>query len=211
MHLSGFVGLSLQTVGRIARISICRNQGHAVIESDSIAIVASVRSMPIPGRRRHWQERRLIWFDHFRLTLCTEARAHSSLEHLAVGDLRISLLDPSGAKLCVPPTLIAQAKATGIFGFDDIIGGGLPHACTMLLMGGQGSGKTLFSLQFLAQGAQAFRELGIFVGLEESAERIIAIADSFGWLFSKAVRADDFAARFLNANANANANAKDGR
>ncbi len=80
------------------------------------------------------------------------------------------------------PAVIAQPKAaTGIAGFDEITGGGLPHERTTLLMGGPGSGKTIFSLKFLAHGAQACKEPGIFVAFEEGADRIVANAESFGW------------------------------
>ncbi len=70
---------------------------------------------------------------------------------------------------------------TGIIGFDDITGGGLPSGRTTLLLGGPGSGKTIFALQFLAHGAQTANEAGIFVGFEENSKRILANADSFGW------------------------------
>jgi circadian clock protein KaiC len=76
----------------------------------------------------------------------------------------------------------APAKSpTGIAGFDEITGGGLPAARTSLLLGGPGSGKTIFSLQFLAHGARNCREPGIFVAFEEVASRIEANAESFGW------------------------------
>jgi circadian clock protein KaiC len=52
---------------------------------------------------------------------------------------------------------------TGIAGFDEITGGGLPPSRTTLLLGGPGSGKTTFSLQFLVHGATACKEPGIFV------------------------------------------------
>jgi circadian clock protein KaiC len=70
---------------------------------------------------------------------------------------------------------------TGIVGFDDITGGGLPRSRTTLLLGGPGSGKTILSLQFLVHGAQHCREPGIFVAFEESSKRIVANAESFGW------------------------------
>jgi circadian clock protein KaiC len=70
---------------------------------------------------------------------------------------------------------------TGITGFDQITGGGLPRGRTTLLVGGPGSGKTILALQFLVHGAQDCREPGIFVAFEESAERIVANAESFGW------------------------------
>ncbi|HUP91819.1 MAG TPA: circadian clock protein KaiC [Solimonas sp.] len=76
----------------------------------------------------------------------------------------------------------ATAKApTGIAGFDEITGGGLPRSRTTLLVGGSGSGKTIFALQFLVHGAQQCKEPGIFVAFEESSERIAANAATFGW------------------------------
>src|SRR5687767_4429888 len=70
---------------------------------------------------------------------------------------------------------------TGIGGFDDITGGGLPSHRTTLLVGGPGSGKTIFSLQFLVQGARRCKEPGIFVAFEEASSRVIENAASFGW------------------------------
>jgi circadian clock protein KaiC len=70
---------------------------------------------------------------------------------------------------------------TGVSGFDEITGGGLPHGRTTLIVGGPGSGKTVMSLQFLAHGAVACAEPGIFVAFEEASKRIVANAASFGW------------------------------
>lgn len=70
---------------------------------------------------------------------------------------------------------------TGIEGFDDITYGGLPTGRTTLLLGGPGSGKTLFALRFLVHGAQDCREPGIFVAFEENSARIVANAEVFGW------------------------------
>lgn len=69
---------------------------------------------------------------------------------------------------------------TGILGFDEITGGGLPRARTTLVAGGPGSGKTLFALQFLMHGAMACDEPGIFVAFEESSQQIIANSEGFG-------------------------------
>lgn len=71
--------------------------------------------------------------------------------------------------------------ATGIAGFDDITGGGLPRGRTTLLVGGSGAGKTVMALQFLVHGARHCKEPGIFVAFEESSQRIQANASSFGW------------------------------
>jgi circadian clock protein KaiC len=70
---------------------------------------------------------------------------------------------------------------TGIAGFDAITGGGLPRGRTTLLVGGAGSGKTVLALQFLAHGARACKEPGIFVAFEEPSERVVENAGSFGW------------------------------
>lgn len=70
---------------------------------------------------------------------------------------------------------------TGIAGFDEITGGGLPRGRTTLLLGGPGSGKTVFALQFLVHGAKNCKEPGIFVAFEETSKRIMANAESFGW------------------------------
>jgi circadian clock protein KaiC len=70
---------------------------------------------------------------------------------------------------------------TGIVGFDEMTDGGLPRGRTTLLVGGPGSGKTIFALQFLVHGARECKEPGIFVAFEETPERILANVESFGW------------------------------
>src|SRR5258708_33202307 len=74
---------------------------------------------------------------------------------------------------------------TGFEGFDSITGGGLPRNRTTLLLGGPGSGKTVFALQTLVNGARQFGEPGIFVAFEENSRRILANAASFGWNLPK--------------------------
>lgn len=84
---------------------------------------------------------------------------------------------------------------TGIAGFDGITHGGLPRGRTTLVVGGPGSGKTLFALGFLAHGAKDYGEPGIFVAFEEDANRIVLNADGFGWGLSELVPKNLF---FLN-------------
>jgi circadian clock protein KaiC len=75
-----------------------------------------------------------------------------------------------------------QSKApTGIAGFDEITSGGLPQGRTTLLVGGPGSGKTIFGVQFLIHGAEACQQPGIFVAFEESPKRLVGNFRSFGW------------------------------
>src|ERR1700733_14345959 len=80
-----------------------------------------------------------------------------------------------------PVTNSGRKAATGIAGFDEITGGGLPHDRTTLLLGGPGSGKTILSLQFLVHGVRHCKEPGIFVAFEEASARIESNAASFGW------------------------------
>jgi circadian clock protein KaiC len=81
-----------------------------------------------------------------------------------------------------------RKAATGIAGFDEITGGGLPRGRTSLLVGGPGSGKTIFSLQFLVNGARHYREPGMFVAFEETSKRIVANAESFDWQLAELKR-----------------------
>jgi circadian clock protein KaiC len=82
------------------------------------------------------------------------------------------LNDPSGTQL---------KASTGIAGFDEITYGGLPQGRTTLLVGGPGSGKTIFGVQFLWHGAKICDEPGIFVAFEESPKRLLDNFRSFGW------------------------------
>ena len=79
------------------------------------------------------------------------------------------------------PRAAVTKLLTGIDGFDQITGGGLPRGRTTLLLGGPGCGKTVFALQVLVSGAQTAREAGIFVAFEEPARQIVANASTFGW------------------------------
>ena len=77
------------------------------------------------------------------------------------------------------PASIAKV-ATGIAGFDEITGGGLPQGRPTLVCGGPGCGKTLFALQFLVHAA-ARGESGVFVTFEETEEDILTNAASLGY------------------------------
>ena len=61
------------------------------------------------------------------------------------------------------PRLPPTKAPTGIVGFDEITGASLPRSRVALVLGGPGSGKTVFALQFLVHGAQRCKESGIFV------------------------------------------------
>lgn len=57
----------------------------------------------------------------------------------------------------------------------------MPRGRTTLLVGGAGSGKTLFALQALVNGARNWDEPGIFVTFEEQSRRLVENAGKFGW------------------------------
>ena len=61
---------------------------------------------------------------------------------------------------------------TGIKGFDQITEGGLPKNRTTLLCGSAGSGKTLWGIDFLINGASNYNEPGIFMSFEETEDEL---------------------------------------
>jgi circadian clock protein KaiC len=75
---------------------------------------------------------------------------------------------------------VAKAK-TGIEGFDQVTRGGLPFGGVTLVSGGSGSGKTIFALETLVNGATLYDECGLFIAFEESSRKILTNAASFGW------------------------------
>jgi circadian clock protein KaiC len=73
---------------------------------------------------------------------------------------------------------------TGIPGFDYISNGGIPRGRSTLVTGAAGSAKTVFAVQFLAEGVQR-GEPGVYVTMEESPEDIRRNMLSFGWEIAK--------------------------
>lgn len=69
---------------------------------------------------------------------------------------------------------------TGISGFDKLVEGGLPQGRSFLISGGTGTGKTIFSAQFLINGAEN-GEPGIYLTLDERPELIREDLLRFGW------------------------------
>jgi circadian clock protein KaiC len=63
---------------------------------------------------------------------------------------------------------ILEKSPTGIKGFDEISFGGLPKGRPSIFIGGPGSGKTLFAMEFLVKGALKYDEPGVFVSFEET-------------------------------------------
>jgi len=74
---------------------------------------------------------------------------------------------------------------TGIKGFDKLVQGGIPKGKSILLSGTPGTGKTIFALQFLYNGAVKYNEKGLYVTFEEKIEDLKNQAKQFGWDFDK--------------------------
>lgn len=70
---------------------------------------------------------------------------------------------------------------TGITGFDEITDGGLPAGRPSLICGEAGSGKTLFAMEFIVNGARLYHEPGVFVAFEEKAEELAVNVGSLGF------------------------------
>ena len=78
-----------------------------------------------------------------------------------------------------------ERTKTGVKGLDEMLNGGIPRDSVVLISGAAGSGKTIFGLQFLVNGALEHGERGMFVTFEETREDITAQALQFGWDLDK--------------------------
>src|SRR6478609_4215180 len=74
-----------------------------------------------------------------------------------------------------------EKAATGITGFDDITGGGLPRGRPTLVTGAAGSGKTLFGIEFLVRGARDHGEPGVLLAFEEAEGDLATNVASLGF------------------------------
>ena len=76
--------------------------------------------------------------------------------------------------------ILAKAP-TGIAGFDEITGGGLPRGRTSLVTGTAGAGKTLFGMEFIYRGATQFGDPGVFMAFEENETELAENVASLGF------------------------------
>ena len=74
-----------------------------------------------------------------------------------------------------------QKQRTGIPGFDEITGGGLPAGRPTLACGSAGAGKTLFAMEFLVRGATLYNQPGVFISFEETSEELATNVSSLGF------------------------------
>ncbi len=74
---------------------------------------------------------------------------------------------------------------TGIVGFDKLCDGGFVRNSDNLIVGGPGSGKSTFLLQFLWNGATQFGENGLYCSFEPDIVDTLGDSMAHGWDFSK--------------------------
>ena len=80
----------------------------------------------------------------------------------------------------------------GIKGLDDMILGGVPSRSLLSVIGGAGTGKTTFALQFLNHALESGNK-GIYITLEQTRESILDTAAEKGWSFREHAAEDRLA------------------
>lgn len=82
----------------------------------------------------------------------------------------------------MPVSKIASSERvpTGIPGFDEIVEGGFIKGSTYLLAGQTGTGKSIFSMQYLLDGLRK-GESCVYLSLEQKIEEILSDMDKFEW------------------------------
>jgi circadian clock protein KaiC len=74
---------------------------------------------------------------------------------------------------------------TGIVGFDKLCDGGFVRNSDNLIIGGPGSGKSTFLLQFLWNGVTKFNENGLYCSFEPDVVDTLNDSMAHGWDFSR--------------------------
>jgi len=78
----------------------------------------------------------------------------------------------------------AHVATSGIAGLDNILRGGFPRDCMLLIAGTPGTGKTTLAIQFLLEGISR-GETSLYVTLSETRAEIEKVASSHRWDLSK--------------------------
>ncbi len=60
-----------------------------------------------------------------------------------------------------------QRVPTYIPGFDSLVEGGFKEKSVNLVVGGAGTGKTIFAIQFLVDGIRKHGDTGVYITFEE--------------------------------------------
>jgi KaiC/GvpD/RAD55 family RecA-like ATPase len=78
---------------------------------------------------------------------------------------------------------------TGIYGLDELVGGGFPRGSFVLVTGKVGTGKSVFAMQYVGRGVQDYGEPAVFVSFERERKALYDDAVAFGWHFQRLEKA----------------------
>ncbi len=87
--------------------------------------------------------------------------------------------------------MVLKRVQSGIPGFDKLIGGGFDENSVNVVIGGSGSGKSIFALQFLLEGIRKGEKV-LFVTFEEKKEDFYDNVKEMGWDLTKAEASGKF-------------------
>ena len=102
---------------------------------------------------------------------------------------------PDPAEFDVDPDELESAIPrvnVGIEGLDEMILGGIPARSLISVIGGAGTGKTTFALQFLNEALESGGK-GVYITLEQTRESILSTASEKGWSFEEHAAEDRLA------------------
>jgi circadian clock protein KaiC len=80
--------------------------------------------------------------------------------------------------------VIFERIPSGIFGFDELIQGGIEKNSVNIVVGSSGSGKTIFTMQFLMEGVKN-GENTLYITFEEKKDEFFRNMSEFGWDLEK--------------------------
>jgi circadian clock protein KaiC len=83
---------------------------------------------------------------------------------------------------------MVERVKSGVEGLDRLVQGGFLRGDVVLLAGNTGSGKTIFSVEFIYRGATKYKEKGIFATFEEDASTLKRNMLSLGYDLEKLER-----------------------
>jgi len=90
-----------------------------------------------------------------------------------------------------------ERLSVGVSGIDEMLSGGFPEGHVVLLIGGYGTGKTIFALQYAFKGLEAGEPV-IYITLDQNEKDIIDTAGDFGWDLEEYIRKEELIVIRLN-------------
>ena len=83
---------------------------------------------------------------------------------------------------------IRDRVQTGIKGLDGTMSGGFIRNSINLVAGSPGTGKSIFAMQYILNGALKYNEPGVYITFEERTEKLTQYMKSFGWNLDKLIK-----------------------